>query len=199
MLLTIGFSTVSFAQQTKGDIEFGVNFGFNRTTAGTSKGSYPIGYGFNVGTSADYYFSDRWSIKLKAIYDQKGWNGYFSDDQSNSYEGRLNMNYITLPLMANWHFGGKRNWYLNFGSYASFLLNADEVVHNHDYKGDFNSTDFGLSYGIGVKIPLNNKLKLFLEYEEQAGLLEIFKTNDTGNKFTTSKGSFNVGLNFLLR
>lgn len=198
VLLATGFSLASFAQD-KGTIEFGANIGFNSSSAGTSHGSYDAGYGFNIGASADYFFSDRWSIKIKTIYDQKGWNSIFTDTETNFYDGRLNLDYLTVPLMGSWHFGGKRNWYLSAGPYAGFLLSAKEAVKDVDYKDEFKTTDFGLSVGIGVKIPLTEKLKLSLEYEEQAGLSEIFKTNDTGSRFVGGRSSFNVGLNFLLK
>ena len=199
ILCTVTFSFASFAQgQAKGDIEFGVNLGINGSTAGNSNGNYDSGYGFNIGASGDYFFSDRWSLKLKVIYDQKGWDGLFVDAADNFYEGHFNLNYVTVPVMANWHFGGKRNWYLNAGPYAGFLLGAKETERGDDYKDAFKSTDFGIALGIGVKIPLNDKLKLSLEYDEQTGLSEIYKTNDF-KKISNRRSSFNVGLNFLLK
>lgn len=100
--------------------------------------------------------------------------------------------------MANWHFGSKRNWYLNFGPYAGFLLNAKEISMNTEVKEYFNSTDFGLALGVGVKIPVSDKLKIFLEYDGQGGVSEIFKDNQ-GDRVTGSRGSFNVGLNFTMK
>jgi opacity protein-like surface antigen len=100
--------------------------------------------------------------------------------------------------MANWHFGRKRNWYLNFGPYAGFLLNAEETVGGVDVKEAFNTTDFGLALGIGVKIPVSDKLKISIEYDGQAGLLDIFKDNNFG-RIQNSRASLNVGLNFMMK
>lgn len=100
--------------------------------------------------------------------------------------------------MANWHFGNKRNWFLEFGPYVGFLLNAEESRFGTDVTDAFNTTDFGLALGIGVKIPLNDKLQLFFEYEGQGGLNDIFKQNDY-SRVTNSRSSINVGLNFLLK
>jgi opacity protein-like surface antigen len=197
-LLVGGFSTATFAQG-KGAVEYGFNAGYNISTVVSSEDNADSGNGFNVGFAADFYFSDRWSIKGKLIYDQKGWdNDVITDlDTGNTYDTNYNLNYLTVPVMANWHFGKKRNWYLDFGPYVGFLMSAEDTRFGADVKDYFNSTDFGLSYGIGVKIPLNNKVKLSLEYEEQTGFSNVFK-NATYN-VTNSRSSFNVGLNFLMK
>ncbi len=198
IIVLLGFSLTVSAQK-KGDVEFGLNVGYNNSTVSDSEYAADSGSGFNFGGSMDYYFSNSWSIKGKLIYDQKGWdNGYIEDSDGFAYNTDFNLNYLTIPVMANWHFGNKRNWYLDFGPYMGFLLNAEEVRFNTDVTDGFNSNDFGLAFGIGVKIPLNNKLKLFFEYEGQSGFNDIFKENNYSS-VTNSRSSINVGLNFLLK
>ncbi|MET0759358.1 MAG: porin family protein [Flavobacterium sp.] len=201
-LLALGFSSPTFAQQSKGDVEFGFNVGYNSSAVSNSDGeNTKAGNGLNVGASADYYFSNRWSIKGKMIYDQKGWNDGFVESYQptySSYTTDFNLNYLTIPVMANWHFGSKRNWYLNFGPYAGFLLSAEETARGSEVKDAFNSTDFGLAIGIGVKIPVTDKLKISLEYDDQTGFSDIFKIN-SGSAIRNSRGSFNIGVNFLMK
>lgn len=199
-ILALGFIPASSAQD-KGDVEFGVNIGYNSSTVQVSKSFFQpdSGQGLNVGFSADYYFSDRWSIKGKLIYDQKGWdNGSFEDVNENYYATDFNLNYLTVPVMANWHFGSKRNWYLNFGPYVGFLMSAEETARGVDIKETFNSTDFGLALGIGVKIPVSDKLKISIEYEGQGGGSDIFKENKN-YRVSNSRSSLNVGLNFMMK
>lgn len=185
--------------QTKGKVEFGLNIGYNTATVSDSDFTADTGSGINLGASADYYFSDRWSMKAKMIYDQKGWdNGYvYIGDEGDEFMTDFNLNYLTIPVMANYHFAAKRNWYLNFGPYVGFLLNAEETRFGTDLKEGFNETDFGLCFGIGVKIPVSNKLKIFLEYEGQGGFSDIFKENSY-SEVTTSRSSFNAGINFMM-
>ena len=76
-------------------------------------------------------------------------------------------------------------------------MSAKETTFDTDIKDLFNTTDAGLALGIGVKIPLNDKLKLFFEYDGQIGLSELFKEND-GDRITGSRDAFNIGLNFML-
>ena len=146
-VFALGLTTVVFAQK-KGAVEFGINVGFNNSTVSNSDVSADTAYGFNIGGSMDYYFSDRWSIKGKLIYDQKGWdNGFIEDSNGFDYVTDFNINYLTVPVMANRHFGRKRNWFLEFGPYMGFLLNAEDVRFGTDVTDSFNSTDFGLSLG----------------------------------------------------
>ncbi|MDI1255889.1 MAG: porin family protein [Flavobacterium sp.] len=190
-----GLTTVN--AQSKGAVEFGVNVGYNFSTIGTDDGDFDTGEGFNVGFAADYFFNSSWSLKGKLIYDQKGYDNDYITDGTNDYPTDININYLTVPVMANWHFGKKKNWYLNFGPYVGFLLSAKDTALDTDLKYAFKSTDFGISYGVGVKIPVSNQAKISIELEEADGLSNVLKgtSYDTRNK----RGSINVGVNFLLK
>ena len=136
--------------------------------------------------------------KGKIIYDQKGWDNGLLYVGVNRYNTNYNLNYLTIPVMANWHFGKKKNWNLNFGPYAGFLLSAEETAYNTNVKEFFNTNDFGLNIGIGVKFPLSNKLKLNIEYEAQSGFSDVFKDNNN-KRIIGTRGALNVGLNFLMK
>lgn len=195
VIMSVGFVAASFAQD-KGDVEFGVNIGYNvsNITNNDQRISSDSGNGLNVGVAADYFFSDRWSIKGKLIYDQKGWN----NDNLGFGVTDINLDYLTVPVMANWHFGSKRNWYLNFGPYVGFLMNAEDTRSKIDVKPLLNTTDFGLAFGIGVKIPVSDKLKVSLEYDGQSGLTSVFNNGGLGT-VTGARSAFNVGLNFMMK
>jgi len=199
VLLAAGFIAPVTAQK-KGDIEFGLNIGYNNSTVADSRTTSDPGTGFNLGGSMDYYFSNSWSIKAKLIYDQKGWDNDVIQDINSGYyyPTNYNVNYLTVPVMANWHFGNKRNWYLDFGPYVGFLLNAKDTQYGTDVTSSFNSTDFGLALGIGVKVPVSNKIKLFFELDGQGGVTDIFKYNQY-SEVTNSRTSLNIGINFLMK
>jgi opacity protein-like surface antigen len=208
LLILSGIYSVSFAQ-TKNTAEFGVNIGYNQAyiTEGPNLNTASIS-GFNAGVSVEYYFSDSWGIKGKLTYDQKGLgNGYleFYDNNGNStevYGVNYHLNYLTIPVMADWHFGRMRNWYLNFGPYVGVLLNATESSNSGvDIKSGINTTDFGLALGIGVKFPISNSAKLFIETDGQAGVTNVFKNNDfqTGQGSQNVRSSINFGILFPLK
>lgn len=153
LLVAAGFCTAAFSQ-TKGTTEFGINVGYNGATV-TAGNLTNTDYksGFNAGISVEHYFSESWSFKTKLLYDQKGWdNGFFGTKTTN-----YSLNYLTVPLLANWHFGRTKNWFLNFGPYVSFLLDASESAGGQDVKSYFNSVDGGLDLGIGVRFPVAEK------------------------------------------
>jgi len=194
-------SSLSIFAQEKGDIEFGGNLGINYSTVSAGdKGSADVRTGFNVAISGEYYFSDRWGVKAKLIYDSKGWaNGFINNEVTGvNTVTDFKLNYITIPVMANWHFGSTRKWYLNFGPYIGILASAKDSKFKMDVKEAFNTTDFGLAYGIGYKFPINEKAKMFLEYENQGGFNDIFKDN-SGNSVSNSRGAFNIGVLMILK
>ncbi len=55
------------------------------------------------------------------MYDQKGWDDGTITDVNGTFITDYNLNYLTVPVMANWHFGRTKNWYLNFGAYTAIL------------------------------------------------------------------------------
>lgn len=193
------FSALS---QEKGSFEFGFNVGYNAATvtSGTNTNS-SYRSGFNAGIIGDYFFSDRWSIKTKLTYDQKGWaDGFIRDtDSGQEFKTNFNIDYLSIPLMANWHFGRKRNWYLHFGPYAGILLSSKDSRFSNDLKPYTHNTDIGLGYGIGVKLPVANRVKIILELDGQEGFTDVFKQNDVDQSFKNSRSGFNAGLLFQLK
>ena len=199
-LLFCGLSSIAINAQGKGNIEFSLNAGFNSSTVTNEDGRFNYHSGFNVGIGADFYFNERWSIKAKAIYDRKGFDDVILSnlDTGLVFSTNFEMDYITVPVMANWHFGRTKNWYLNFGPYVGFLMSAKESRYGTDVKDGLNTTDAGLALGIGVKIPVSDKLKIFIEYDGQSGFSDIFKSDYDYNTYI-SRSALNVGINFLLK
>jgi opacity protein-like surface antigen len=189
------------AQSSKGDIELGVGLGFSYSAVvvgSNAEDATDSKSGLNIAAVGEYFFSDRWGIKAKLVYDQKGWgNGFFNDDNG-SFTTDFNVNYLTIPVMANWHFGSTRKWYLNFGPYVGLLLNAETGTGGNDVKDGFNSTDFGLAYGIGYKFDIADNTKLYIEYDAQSGFSDVFKVSDSNVSVRNARGSFNVGVLFNL-
>jgi len=186
--------------QDSGEIELGGNIGLNIANVSTIDGQNNASsiVAFNVGVSGEYYFSDKWGLKMELIYDNKGWSdGFITDEDSNKVTTDFKLNYITLPIMANWHFGSNRNWYLNFGPYVGFLVSAEDSKLGLDLKDGFKSTDFGFAFGIGYKFEIDDNIKLFIEYDAQSGLTDIFEVNN-GDAVRNGRSSLNLGVLFSL-
>ena len=199
LAIILGCYSLTFAQQ-KGSVEFGANVGYNNSYVNetySNRSSDLIG-GLNTGLFVDSYFSSDWSLKVEVNYDQKGWgNGYYDDGNGNTYDGvNFRLNYITIPVLASWHFGYTRNWYVHFGPYVGILVGAKETTDDIDVKQIFNTVDAGIDVGIGVKIPISNRSRIFFEYDGQGGLTNIFKDNGDYSSVQTLRSSINAGINF---
>lgn len=198
LLGVLCLSTAAFSQTT-GTTQFGVQVGYNgaSVTSGSESATYKSG--FNAGVAVEHYFSERWSFKGKILYDQKGWVDSYFTVNANTFEinfttTNYNLDYITVPLLANWHFGRTKNWYLNFGPYIGILASAKLSASNTDVKSLFSSTDGGLDVGIGVKFPITMQTRLFIEYNGQAGVTNI--NRGAGSTVRNTTGAFNIGLVF---
>lgn len=192
--LIIGLNLSTNAQD-KGDVELGGQIGLNVSNVTNGQDNATSKVSFNVGAFADFYINDRWSIKPKVIYDRKGWaDGYIG---SISNKTNYKVNYITVPVTANYHFGGTRRWYFNFGGYVGVLASAEDSEYGVDVKEFFKSTDFGLALGIGHKFPIADNVNLFIEYEAQTGLIDIAEEN-SGDAIRNGRSALNAGLVFLL-
>ncbi|QTD37990.1 PorT family protein [Polaribacter batillariae] len=201
-VVTLFLAVVNIQAQEKGAIEVGGNIGVNFANLIASNNSNQTTNsvtGFNFAVSGEYYFSDRWGIKSKLIYDQKGWaDGFFDDENGFQTTTDFKLTYLTLPVMANWHFGSKRNWYLNFGLYLGFLLDAEAEAINRDVSDAFEGTDIGLALGIGYKFEVSENTKLFVEFDGQGAFNDVFKRNDSSVSVKNSRQAINFGVLFSL-
>ena len=197
MIALAGVSTAN-AQKESG-FELGGNVGLNLAVVTDSDGQNATDNitSFNLGASAEYYFSDRWGLKTKLILDNKGWGNGFITDINGTTTTDFKLTYLTVPVMANWHFGSTRKWYLHFGLYAGFLLNAEAEALNLDVSEGIQSVDIGLAAGIGYKFPVSENANMFIEYDGQGGFTDLFE-NNLGDSVRTSRSSFNIGVLFSL-
>lgn len=188
--------------QNEGDIELGVGLGFNSSNFyGDDVVRSDVRTGLQAGVTGEYYFNDRWGFKSGLIYDSKGAEDpvvlVFSDGFNEELIGNdeTKLDYLFIPLYANWHFGKNRNWYLNFGLHLDILLNAEEQVSgvNVDIKDDVSSVDVGLGVGIGYKFQISDHARLFIEYQSAGGFVEVFKD---GGDILNSRSALNVGIAF---
>ena len=211
------FSVRSFAQQ-KGAVEVGAQFGIGRSGIDLISSSGPAGSltiaNYSAGISTDLYWSDSWSFKIKVLYDQKGFdqkdiiiypvlfniNMAPSPSPAQNVYSAIHLNYITIPLTANYHFGYKHRLNFDIGPYLGVLLkatDADEPAGYQNIKSEYNNVDAGLTVGFGYKYPIAKRLKLFLEYQMQNGITNaVNTTQNPGVSYRNVCGSLTIGISF---
>lgn len=145
--------------------------------------------GVNIGAHADFYLSDRWSVRSGAFYQTMG---------AKLDQAKDKLTYLTVPLNMNWHFGGNRGWNLNFGPSFGFLLDSKSVFNDQTSGTSvpINTFQLGLSLGLGYKFKVSENLSLMIDYQETAGITRAY--DDVVLDIRNSYSSFNVGAVFSL-
>ncbi|WP_426430237.1 porin family protein [Winogradskyella sp. HB-48] len=191
--MAVFFLTHVNAQSDSGDFTLAPQVGLNLSNYTSSENlNNRIRTAFNFGVVGEYYLNDRWSLRSGLFYDSKGTKIKESGEE---YIDKLN--YLAVPIHANWHFGSKRNWFLNFGPTLGFLLSAkaDTPEGEFDVKDELESSfDIGLGLGIGYKFNVSENTELFIQYQGYNGFIDLFGLDEFSVFNATS--AFNVGVIF---
>lgn len=190
-LLILLFVNLCIAQ-SKDNLEFGIITALSISNVSDSYNQRTKSLiEYSGGAFGNYYLSEQWSLKLKAIYERKG----YAEGLYENRETDVAFNMISVPVTANFYFGKNNNWYINLGPYIGFMIAAKATSFNVDVTRLFNSTDFGIAGGIGYKLPIGENLDVFAEIDNQTGLSDILIDN-SGSAVTNNRFSFNLGIIF---
>ncbi|VXC36346.1 conserved exported hypothetical protein [Flavobacterium sp. 9AF] len=174
--------TVNAQQRSKEDVEIIPLVGYSSSNYyGDERFNNSSLTSVNFGVEVDYYFNDRWSLRSGLLFQTMGSKvtSYYKEE----------LDYITIPVNANWHFGSTRKWNLNFGPNFGFLNAAR--ANGRSFKNEVNGFQLGLAYGIGYKIEVNKKFSILIDYQGMTGLTEVPENGYYGIK--NAYASFNVG------
>ena len=130
-----------------GENKFGITAGLNMANvAGDNASDNSMKMGLNAGAVVDLGLSDNFSINASVLYSQMG------DQSKASSSNKLNLNYITIPILAKYRLSSGLNFFA--GPYLGFLMSADykSSAGSVDVKDQVQSTDFGLHVGVGFQL-----------------------------------------------
>lgn len=193
-LLLIGFSilglTAIHAQNNAGDFTLAPQIGVAFSTYAPSDRnySYDARTSASAGAILEYYLNDRWSLRSGLLYDAMG--------AQDGYDNIDKLNYLAIPLNANWHFGKNRNWYLNFGPSLAFLMSAESELSNGstiDIDNYIKGMDIGIGLGIGYKFDIDDNFQLFVDYQGYGGFVDVAEDGILPYGIRNSRSSFNFG------
>lgn len=210
--LSIFLFLVSMGQKNK--TEYGISGGLNVNSAygeSVSKDFKSTLVGFSAGGSIKYNTSKHFGIKALLQYDQNGW-AYRSLTLATNTGNLLGkgdilfkLNYLTLPLLAEYSFGNKIKFKTGAGIFLGLLLsnqvitkvkepyapnNTPTTKSRSDYR---RSANFGLSFGAGLQIPVSSAVKFDLGLRNNLGLANIYKGDAT---IKTNSFSIQTGFTF---
>jgi hypothetical protein len=183
-LVTFGFANAQ--SRERGTIEITPKIGTSTFSEQNEDNSTNYNSGAELGATVDYYFNNRWSLRSGLISDKMG--GKYRNAQNLLLEDKLN--YLSVPINANWHFGSTRKWNLNFGLSPSFLVSA-KVNDFKIPKNTIESFQLGLTYGIGYKIEITQQFGILIDTQFFNGLTNINKATD--ERILNGGYSFNLG------
>tara|TARA_B110000091_G_scaffold116575_1_gene125733 strand:+ start:2047 stop:2649 length:603 start_codon:yes stop_codon:yes gene_type:complete len=187
-----GFGSLSAQERSKGEIEITPFIGYQQSFFnGDNIDLYEPKSSFTFGVNGDYFFNDRWSLRSGLGYDTMG-------SAIKGSNNDVELDYLSIPINANWHFGSTRKWNLNFGISTSFLLSANQVGNTDDIKDEVNSFQLGISYGIGYKLAVLDNFSILFDWQGLVGVTNFI--NNPGSDLTqlNARGYFSIGGVFVL-
>ena len=186
VMVLLGFGSLSAQERSKGEIEISPFIGYQQSFFnGDDVDEFDSRAAVRFGVNADYFFNDRWSLRSGLNYDSMGTKGFGSE---------VAINYINIPLNANWHFGSTRKWNLNFGITSGFLTSADS--DGIDVKDEVSSFQLGISYGIGYKLEISENFSILFDWQGLVGISNIVKDETINIDRFNAGSSFNIGAVF---
>lgn len=135
----------------------------------------------NFGITGDYYLSEAWSIRTGILYQKMG---------GQTFDSKYELDYLNIPINANWHFGSIRKWNLNFGLLTGFKISNADDQNIFGIKSKGNQT--AINWGIGYKFEVNNDIGILLDYQFLAGTTNIDQEGIYSLK--NKGGNLNVGV-----
>jgi hypothetical protein len=173
--------------------------------------SYMNQYSFSTGMTAEYFINKYFSIKSGLNYERKGCTTYYYmiDDvadywPSDNYDGKLNLHYLTLPVVASLSTKGKLRFYMDAGIFSGLLL-AEKDIYNPSYfqsaqvidnTDKMERFDFGVILGFGLRIPMGKKLLFDFGISNNRGWINI---NDSYKSKINVMATNSKGLQFGLK
>jgi len=149
------------------------------------------------GVDADFYFNNRWSIKIGAQYQRLGARintsiGPYSLPNGRDVYAKEKITNLAVPLHASYHFGKKRNWYINFGptlTYTVAYAMDNENVNVNDLSRRF---DGGLGVGVGYKFIINERFSIAIDHQQYVSIPRFTTFYDTTHYSYDGNSSLNV-------
>jgi opacity protein-like surface antigen len=217
-LICISLFFISKAQ--KHSMEYGFQSGLNLNSIHGNTGlkqSASVLTGLSVGGHFKINMNKRFSVKATLAYDQYGWalrSLVFADNfgaEIGKTDVLIKLNYLNLPLLAEYSFGNKVKFNLDGGIFLGFLvsnkiitkvtesLQPGQAPKTISTSENNKATNFGMSFGAGLQIPVTHTIKLDFGVRDNLGLANIYKSQAAGSAIKTNAFSILAGATFVIK
>jgi hypothetical protein len=221
LIITLLFSLFTFSQNSKIKFGFqaGLNYsnfrGYNIPSTFNQVYSESPAFAYLGGINVEYKIKERLSLKFELNYERKSQKAdnnieireNFDDlPQTYKFTSKKNYDYLIIPVLLKYNFTAQNSFYVNGGPFLGYLLksqitnnlnvpnfNSDDLDTTKDNK----KVDFGLSFGLGKIIDLNNNKAINIELRENLGLSNTSNIDVwNGGNVKTNSVNLIVGLIF---
>ena len=183
LLLFAVISNIAYAQ----NLSIGIKDGLSRSDIKFQNNNYrsnSLKGGRNYGLMLNYQITNFLSIQSELYHSDKGFEFYRHTSYTvGSLNGNYKMSYTTIPLSVNLEIGKSFKFYGYGGLYISFLNSTENQITlvsnaifglhhdlSYDPTSEFYSSEKGALFGLGVRMPLCNKVKFFVDTRYETGL-----------------------------
>ncbi len=164
----------------------GILLGWNSSSE--KPGNYSANLGYTTGLAFDYRLDKTVSLQTGILFERKGYAlrdsslyyhrfAYDSQYKRNSVDTKIGIDYLTIPLNFKFSFGDPFTFYLDFGVYTGFKVNAlchgtairkymsassytvEKININDAVEGYYKDVDFGYQTGMGFQFPFRKNMK----------------------------------------
>lgn len=172
------------------DVSFGARGGLNfaniseKASNGATAGSYSMRTSILLGGYATIMFNDNMGLQPELFY-----SGYGAKESNPAGDITLKLGYLSLPVFFRYNFN--EQWHLLAGPQLGILMSAKAVQggNSQDVKSNVNSSDFGLTVGVGADF---DKINVGVRYN--AGFSNLSKSSN----FTDKNNAFQLVVGYKL-
>jgi hypothetical protein len=210
LLVTVALTTAVFGQESKFDIglEGGPSLTFLRGNDVIDTLHKPT-IGFSGGLFFQYNFPKTFSLRTNIAFERKGsvahvpeyyivYNGNIIT--MSKYTIDTKFEYLTIPILIKATIGKKIKYFADVGLYFGYLIKQTFVITEStfqivDYTSHDKRFDMGIIAGLGLGIPIKNKLIISYEIRNNLGLYNVSKVPLINNgKTKTNSTNLLIGL-----
>ena len=189
VIAAVGASLAPRSAEAQGRIGVfgGSNFAHVTTDALPPEVDLSSRTGFQAGGLVGWDLGPRLSLELQPMFQSKGSTVRISE-QGVTAVAHARFNYLELPLLVKYSMGsGRVRPYVLAGPTLGFSRSAKVEILGveEDIKDQIKSTDFGVGFGGGVRMPAG-RTTLFAEGQYTLGLKNIYKP-DPGEETEMAK------------
>lgn len=211
-VFTLALSFMFTVQVYSQKLSFGVHGGANFSTFHLAAADQPrfeasLQPGYIFGANISIELDDWIALRTEINFDKRNSKGEIMTDQSNGvpeYSSLEQGDYLSLPVMLQFEMGGHTEFITQIGTTINYLRGQavtmktlvidGEHVDTYQDPEQILKTDLSLLAGIGLRIPIGDKIDLFC----LTRAFYDFMDNEAGHEVNKVNYSGMVGIQYLL-